>query len=172
MIGFALELASFMMMPAMAHSDYAQMQQTMYDCADIPCSDRPDFVVFELMMRMFVGSTIFNNIVLLYTILFDQMHIETSLLKIFKSMNACIWILFFLFIGMDLRVQDYDTSEWNTLFELVNWLQIGIHVTGCAVLWAMVCCRCQSSSQGNCSQSLVTLLFLCQLSSIPTKHVQ
>lgn len=139
LLGFIMELFQFAAFPSMNHQDFVRMQNTMYNCAHIHCSDRPDFVIFELVLRMFVGIAIINNIVLLSSILSDHMHTETSLTNISKSMNAIFWIVLLFAIGLDLRIDDDQSSDWAPEYTVVNWIWIIVHLVGIVIVLKIMC---------------------------------
>eukprot|EP01084_Bolivina_argentea_P116186 206491_1 len=132
LLAFVIELLQFMFVPAMNHSDVITMQNIIYDCqGDTNCDIRADFVVCELVFRIFVGMAILNNIVLLGSILLDNHHTDTSLTNMAKLFNPVCYLFLFLALLMDLRITD---SYWETEFKVVEWFWIVIHIISVGVI--------------------------------------
>ena len=135
LFGFVVELARFTLVPALNHPYFVVKLNTMYDCPEEACSNRPDFVVVAVIFRLFVAIATINNIVLLTSILSDQKHVEISLSNITKTINAVIFVLLLFALAMDLRVYDDTTSgEWDTLYVVVNCTWSGLHIFGFLII--------------------------------------
>lgn len=137
LLGFVVELVRFILIPSMNHKYFVSMHNTMYDCSDQDCSNRPDFVLVELVFRMFVGIAFINNIVLLSSILSDQPHSETSLVNITKTVNPAIFVLLLFALAMDLRV--HDDEDWRAQYKVVNAVWISLHSIGTVVVLKVLC---------------------------------
>mmetsp|Transcript_22169 Transcript_22169/g.35559 ORF Transcript_22169/g.35559 Transcript_22169/m.35559 type:complete len:701 (-) Transcript_22169:134-2236(-) len=133
LFGFTVQLLQFLCLPTLNHDEVVLVQSVIYDCeGDINCAVRPDFVVCELVFRVFVAMAMLNNIVLLFAILSEQIHSETSLTHVFKIFHPVWYVLIGYAMLMDLRITD---SHWTVEFRVVNGFWIAVHLCSLIVIF-------------------------------------
>lgn len=165
-LGFLVGFIQFCFLPVLNHDGEAVMLGHMYHCnatiaasGDLymfysndsvssinndvavvmtACDSKPDFKLNELMFRLFVGMSLFNNIVLLGSVLAEDSHSHTSLTHATKVYHPCCFLLILLALLFDLRITD---SYWSTEFDVVNGGWIVLHLIGIVVVFKLLCCH-------------------------------
>ena len=136
MTGFMTELIQFCCVSVLNHDDVAETQNIIYHCESVRCDSHPDFVLCELAFRIFVGMAIFNNLVLLGSVLSDQIHSETSLTSITKIFNPICYVFLLVMLLMDLRITD---DYWVDEYHVINWFWMVVHICGMLVVFKLLC---------------------------------
>ena len=108
-IGFCTEFLGFCCTAALNHKDLLTMQEIMYDCSqsdDCNLNTNMDCVLNEVILRLFVGMALFNNLVLLGSVLVGESHTHMSLSHMSTMFNPLAYALIVLLLLFDLQISE------------------------------------------------------------------
>ena len=152
-LGFVVEFIRFCGLTSLNLDDITVMQDIIYHCPDdtssngtytidnvnnnsTSCDDKPDFQLNELVFRLFVGMSLFNNLVLLGSVLSDEMHSHASLTHITKIFHPFCYIFILLALLFDLRITDY---YWSIEYIVVNGFWMIVHIFSICIIFKLLC---------------------------------
>eukprot|EP01084_Bolivina_argentea_P034096 63086_1 len=126
-IGFAVQFFQFISLPALKDADLIIFYSTLYDCENSKCSDNADFIVNELIFRVFVGMTIVNNMGLFVNGINQDTIAQFSLMCIRTIIHPLVYPIMLVILMVEIRFATHPVP-YPILRDIINFIGIAVHL--------------------------------------------